>query len=540
MTLLLTANTAPDAQGMNVIDLLAVVGSLVLVIGIGLFASRGPKDTANYLLGSRSMPWWAIGISYMMSILSTLSIVAIPGEAYNNGLTLALGQLLFPVFVAGTFFIFIRFYFTSFVFTPFQYLENRFDSRARTVAAAVFWLTRLVYISLVLYSAATVCEGAIGWPVAMTIVAVGAVGITYTVMGGFKAVVITDVFQFVVLAGGLITTLIVAMQSVPDGLAGMWEFANQNGNGFAVSAEEDQFYSLSPFVRITIWTVFLGPLVASLFANSSDQISIQRLLGTKGYREAKKAMLVFIALYIPTMSVLWVVGMAMFSYYGHQPAEVQPERGDLALFQFIGTQLPTPIPGIIMAGLLAAILSTLDSATNSLATVATKDFYLPLIRKSATEEDQVRFSKVLSVVIGVTAILGALLLAVVSGGLEESILEASKVWIAFSGVLPPAFLLGMTSRRLSGRGVFIAMVVGWAATVVVMGWYVWTRLNPDGPQLSFLVTALPPLVVTLVGGYALAWLSPNQPREKLDDLTLFTLRRQTPASITEGKVVSHG
>lgn len=528
--------STPAVSGMGVIDLVVVVVSLVLVIALGIFCARGPKDTANYLLGSRSMPWWAIGISYMMSILSTLSIVSIPGEAYNNGVTLALGQMLFPVFVLITFFVFIRFYFTSFIFTPFQYLENRFDRRARTVAAAVFWMTRLVYIALVLYSAATVCEGAMGWPVWLTIIAVGMVGITYTVLGGFKAVVFTDVFQFVVLAGGLVVTLIVAMRAVPDGFAGVWAFAQENGRGFAVSAEEDDFYSLSPFVRITIWTVFLGPLVASMFGNSSDQISIQRLLGTKGYGEAKKSMFVFIILFIPTMSVLWLVGLAMFSYYGHQPEGVQPEKGDLALFQFIGTQLPTPIPGIIMAGLLAAILSTLDSATNSLATVATKDFYKPLFRKDATEEQQVDFSKRFSIFIGVFAIAGAILLSIVSGRLEESIMEASKVWMAFAGVLPPAFLLGMTSRRLGGRGVFTAMLAGWGATIVVMGWYVYTRMNPEGPQLSFLVTAIPPLVVTLVVGFALAWMTPKQPTEKLDDLTLFTLRKKAPADQPEGSV----
>lgn len=531
MMFLLGTESATPEYAMGLVDLATVVVSLAVVVGLGIFCARGPKDTKTYLLGSRALPWWAIGISYMMSILSTLSMVAVPGEAYNRGLTLALGQVFFPFFIALTFFIFIRFYFKSFVFTPFQYLESRFDSRLRTIAAGVFWLTRLVYISLVLYSAAKVCQGAAGWPVMITIVGVGLIGITYTVLGGFKAVVLTDVIQFVILAGGLIVTLVVALQAIPDGLSGAWQFANENGRGFAVSPA-DGFFSFSPYVRLTLWLIILSPLVASMFANSADQISIQRLLGTKGYGEAKRSMLVFIVLQIPTMAVLWTVGLAMFSYYGHQPEALRPASGDLALFRFIGTQLPTPIPGIIMAGMLAAILSTLDSATNSLATVATKDFYVPLLKPGADEAQQVDFSKLMSVVIGVVAILGALLLALVSGGLEESIMEASRVWIAFSGVLAPVFLLGVTSRRLGAKGAIWAMLIGWLATIIVMGWYVWSRIYPENGSVSFIVTAAPPLFVTLAVGYLIAAFSARQPNEKIDDLTLFTLRKNRQATAT--------
>ena len=508
---------------MTFIDLAIVVISLVGVIAIGVLCGRGPKNTSSYLLGSRSIPWWAIGVSYMMSILSTLSIVAIPGEAYNNGLKLAIAQLFFPVFIIITFFLFIRFYFKSFIFTPFQYLENRFDTRVRTIAAGLFWLTRLVYVSLVLYSAAKVCEGAIGWPVLITICIVGAISVTYTTLGGFKAVVWTDLIQFFILGGGLVITLVVALQAVPGGLVGAWEFTNAHGRGFEATRDAG-FFSFDPYVRLTLWLLILSPLASSLFANSADQISIQRLLGTKNYAEARRSMFVFVLLQLPTMLVLWIVGMAIFSFYGHQPEATRPVSGDLALFQFIGTQLPTPIPGIIMAGMLAAVLSTIDSATNSLATVATKDFYLRLFRETASEERQVDFSRVMTVIIGVSAIAGAVLLAVVSGGLEETILEASKVWISFSGILPPVFLLGVTSRRLGPTGAICAMLAGWLATLPVMGWYIWSRVYPDHGTVSYMITAAPPLCVTLAVGYAIAIFTPRQSVAKTDDLTLFTLR----------------
>ena len=170
-------------------DYSVLVLYMLAVVGVGVWFSGGKSDTESYLLGSRNMPWWLIGISYLVSLLSTLTLVGVPGEAYSNGVTLAIGTLMSPLFAILTFYIFVRFYFVNRLFTPFDYLERRFSPKIRVLAAGYFWLSRAIYLGLVLYASAKVFTGADNWPVWVTILVVGGIGTIYTILGGFKAVV---------------------------------------------------------------------------------------------------------------------------------------------------------------------------------------------------------------------------------------------------------------------------------------------------------------------------------------------------------------
>ena len=154
--------------------------------------------------------------------------VAVPGEAYKSGVTLALALFIAPLAALATFFIFVRFFFKVLIFTPFSYLERRFDGRVRMLAAAMFCLTRLLYISLVLYSSSKVFQGTAGWNLSATILLIGAIGILYTVMGGIRAVVWTDVAQFLMMMGGLLLISIWIIRGVPDGFTGIFRFAQDN------------------------------------------------------------------------------------------------------------------------------------------------------------------------------------------------------------------------------------------------------------------------------------------------------------------------
>ncbi len=508
---------------MTFLDYSSMVAYLIGMVAIGLWFSRDKQDTENYLLGNRSMAWWLLGVSYMISLMSTITLVAIPGEAYNNGLTMVISILLMPLTAVATFFIFIRFYFKSRVFTPFQYLEQRFDHRVRAVGAAIYWLTRLMYLALVLYSSAKVFQGASGWPIPLTIILVGVVGIAYTTVGGFRAVVWTDLVQFLVLAVGIFLILAVAIRAVPDGLIGAFQFAFENNRGFE-AAKDPSFLSFDPHVRLTLWLLLFGSLTSSLFGNSADQIAIQRLIATKGYAEAKRTLYMSVSLAVPVVLMLWMIGVAIFSFYGHQPEELRPESGDLALFQFIGSHLPSPIPGLIVAAMLAAVMSTLDSGMNSLATVATKDFYLRHWRKDADEASQIRFAKSMTTGVGLFAIVVGLILGTLSSGIGETIIEAGAVWTTLGAVLAPAFLLGVTSKRLNATGVLIAMGAGWVGTALTVIWYYFSRWSDNHEPISFLYTGVPGLVLTLLVGYLLARFTPQQPEEKISDLTLFTLQ----------------
>lgn len=523
---------ATSAIGLSPMDYAVMALYLLVVVAIGWFYSESGGDTENYLLGGRGMGWLVIGISYTVSLLSTLSLVAIPGEAYNNGLLLMLQSLLAPIFAVLTFFLFIRFYFKTKMFTPFQYLESRFNSKVRGVAAVVYWGTRLFYLALVLYASSKVFEGASGWPPQVTIVVVGIVGIAYTVMGGIRAVVWTDLMQFIVLAIGLTLVLFMAAAQVPGGILGAIQFGFENGRGME-GLTEKSFYTFDPHERIVLWILLISVFAEFLFYNSSDQIAIQRLLSTKGYKEAKRSLFTFVVISLPVTATLWILGLVIFSFYSHQPAGSMPEAGDLALFNFIGSQMPSPLPGIVIAAMLAAVMSTLDSGINSLATVATKDFYLRMFRPNAEESAQVRFSRIMTIVTGAFAIIAGLIIAKVSGSIGETIIEASTVWMSFASVLGPVFLLGVTTRSLSAGNALCALAAGWLALIPMISWYLYSKSNDEVESISFMYVSLPGILVPLIVGYSIALFKKPQPRANIEDLTLWTLSKEAETRLEE-------
>jgi SSS family solute:Na+ symporter len=504
-------------------DYSVMVLYLLAVMGIGVWFSRGKSDTVSYLLGGRGMPWWLIGISYVVSLLSTLTIVGVPGEAYTNGVTLAIGNLMSPVFAILTFYLFVRFYFVKRVFTPFEYLGRRFGPCIQAMAAGYFWMSRVIYIGLVLYASAKVFTGANNWPVWSTILAVGGIGTLYTFLGGFKAVVWSDFIQFIVLVAGVGLIIAYAVPETPGGVWGVINYAIEHGRG-APELAEPWFYGFSLNARVTILGLAAVIFNEQLFFNSSDQIALQRLLSTSSYQQAKRAMYTSVLLVTPLVLVLWFLGLAIFGFYGQLPADQRPVQGDLALFRFIATQLPTPIPGLIIAAMLAAIMSTLDSGINSLATVATKDFYTRFFRPDATESNQVAFSRVMTLATGVLAILIGLGLNHTSEGIGATVLETATAWLSLSVALPPVFLLGMISRRATSSDALIQLIIGWVVTALMLIWYLTSQNQPDG-GISFLAVGIPGPLLAIGIGLLLSRRHPPMPGSRICGLTFWSLNR---------------
>lgn len=516
----------PAFLAMTALDFGVVVVYLLLTLVIGWWFTEREATTASYMLGGRSMAWWLIGMSYTVSLLSTISLVAIPGEAYNYGVIMSLRSVIAPVAAIVGFYLFIRFYFRSRAFTPFQYLEERFDVRMRSIAAAIYWLTRLLYLSLVLYTSAKVFEGASQWPVPMTILIVGVIGTLYTTCGGVRAVVWTDLIQFIILTGGVAWIVVAAVGQVPGGAIEVARYAIEHDRGMSQLADPG-FYSVSPYVRISLWVLIFTVFAEYLFYNSSDQIAIQRLLSTKGYSQAKRSTFTFVVVSIPISAALWFMGLAIFAFYGQLPAESRPLDGDLALFRFIATELPPPVPGFIVAAMLAAVMSTLDSGINSLSTVAAKDFYLRLFKIDASETQQVRFTRWMTVATGGFAIVMGLVISRVSSGLGETIMEAGSIWISLSVVLMPVVLIGVTTRSFSANQALATIGIGAAAYVPMVAWYLLGRNVESVRPISFIYLTVPSLLLMLVAGYAMAWLSKPQPEHKTAGLTLHTADRES-------------
>ncbi len=455
--------------GLHWLDYAAMIVYMLAVVWLGIRFSKEENTSEDYLLGGRNLPWVAVGISCLMSLLSTYSLVMVPGEIYNHGLSLWSLDLIQPVMQIVAFSIFVRFYFRLRSFTPFEYLERRYDNRVRLLVASLYSYSRLVYLAMVLFATSKVFEGAAGWSAWKTILVVGVIGIFYTVLGGMRAVVWTDVLQFFVLAGGIGVAIVVLCMKVKGGFVGAISYAFEKGHGFSLYSDP-KFFMCNPYVRLSFWLILLGQVLYPLKTAASDQITIQRLLSTDSYRSAFKAQMTSAFLTAPFVLVLWFIGLGIFSYYSQYPDPLV-KSGDVAFFRFIAKELPTPMPGLILAGMLAAVMSTLDSGMNSLAAVWLKEFHQKYINKEMTERFQVTVSRYATFIIGAFSVLVGILISVSSEELGQSVVEAATIFAGLDVIIFPAFLFAVLSRRANARMIWILAALLWGLQYGMVLWY---------------------------------------------------------------------
>ncbi|MBT4820309.1 MAG: sodium/solute symporter [Lentisphaerae bacterium] len=458
-------------------NLATIILYMLAVVLIGAWFSRSEDSSEEYLLGGRKMVWWAVGISYMMSLLSTVSLVMVPGEIYNHGLSLYVLAPLYPLTAILMYWIFVRFYFKMGVFTPFTYLERRFSRSFRVLTSILYLWTRLIYLGMVLFSSSKVFEGAAGWPAWFTITIVGVVGIVYTMLGGMKAVIWTDVMQFVALFLGLGITIAICAHHIDGGLWGGIRYAIDHGHGASMYTKRE-FYTLDPYVRLCFWILLIGKFTEPMFYSTADQISVQRLLSTSSFKNGFRAMLVNALAGIPFTFMMWAIGLIIFAYYAQHP-DPNVTQGDTAFFTFVATKLPAPIPGLMLAAMLAAVMSTLDSGMNSLSAVGLKDIYLPFVNPNAAEKKQVLVARLLTLLIGAIAMGLALCIATSSKALGQSIVEAGVIWAALGGVVVPVFLVGFTTRGVDAAVAWLATMLTWGVNFGMTTWYVASK-RPEG------------------------------------------------------------
>lgn len=450
-------------------DYVVMIGYLLALVVIGMLCSGRKKDTKDFLLGGGKMPWFALGISCLMAALSAFSLVMIPGEIYNHGLSYFVFSLITPLFTLVTCRIFMKFYFKLGSFTPFEYLEYRYDSSVRCLIAGLTIYLRMIYLGMVLFSTSKVFEGAAGWSPWFSIPLVGVIALIFSSTGGLKTVVWTDVMQFIVLVGGLFCILGFLFYKIDGGLVEGIACAFRNGHGLSEFANPE-FYMLDPYTRLSVWLLLLGFLMAPISTMASDQMTVQRLLASGSYEKAQKTQLSNTLLTIPTIIILWIIGLCVFTYF-HQNPEFKPASGDTALFNFISMQMPHPLPGLVLAGMLAAVISTLNAVFNSLATIYCKEFHIRYFNKALDESGQVRLSRIATVTIGLLAVGLGLVVSTTADVLRQSVIEASTIFNAFEAIVIPAFVFAVLSKRASTVLVWFTAGIIWGVKLMMIGWF---------------------------------------------------------------------
>lgn len=423
------------------------------VAWIGLRAGRGQTSTREYFLGGRTLPWWAAALSIIATETSAVTLMGAPRKAFEEDwsfLQFVLGLVLGRIFLA---FFFVRAFYGEELVTVYGLLERRFGSRARGTAAALFLIGRAMGSGVRLYAGCLALEVAAGVPIELAIVGLGLFGTVYTLVGGIRAVVWTDVVLGLTFMAAGVVSLAYLCGTLPGGLGGILS-SPELGTKLRIFVPGLDLRSANTF-----WAGIIGGFFLTLATHGTDQDVAQRLLTLGSSREGKWSILGSAALILPLMTLYLAVGTGLhFLHRSSGPGAPLPANLDHLFPLFIVRDLPGGARGAVMAGLLAASVSSFTSVLNALASTVVSDFYQPLVtRRGAAipERKLLLVSRLATLAWGVILIA----LAIASKHSGQNVLDvALKVLNYFYGALLGAFLLGIFTRLGSGASVTTGMI----------------------------------------------------------------------------------
>ncbi|HZN56845.1 MAG TPA: sodium:solute symporter [Planctomycetota bacterium] len=448
-------------SGLTFVDGCVVVFYFSFVALVAFYVSGGQRTTRDYFLGGRSLPWWAAAFSIIATETSAVTLLGTPRKAYQGDwsfLQMVCGFVLGRLFLA---FFFVQAFYRAEYITVYGLLERSFGGMARTVAAVLFLVGRVLGSGVRLYAGCLALEAATGIRIELAICLLGAFGTLYTLVGGIRAVVWTDILLgLTFMAGGVASALYIA-SALPGGLQSLLS-SPELGAKIAI---------LRPGVDLarddTLLAGLAGGFVLTLATHGTDQDVVQRMLTCRDSRSGSLSVLGSAVMILPLMTLYLAVGTLLYFFYkSSSPAYELPRNLDHLFPVFVARELPRGFAGFVLAGLLAATVSSFTSVLNALASTVVSDFYLPLERRLGRRSTE---SQLLGVSRGATLALGAVLIAVAVGciGGNANILDvALKTLNYFYGALLGAFLLAIFTRRGSAGSVTAGMVLSVPAVLV--------------------------------------------------------------------------
>ncbi|MBO9154712.1 sodium/solute symporter [Chitinophaga sp. GCM10012297] len=427
--------------------------TLVLYLaGLGLMSfyfSKKKQASGDYLLGSKNIPYWAAGISIMATQVSAIGFMSIPAKAYAVNWAYFAGVFTWFVAVPIVTRAYIPFIRKLNVASAYQYLEERFNSGARLFAASVFVLFQLARMGLVLYLPALALSAVTPLDTVTCILIMGVLSTVYTVVGGIEAVIWIEVAQAVLLFGGALVCIVLAVAGLKGGIG---DFFTQGiaDHKFSLGALNWDFTSSSLLV------ILVGNIFIRLGNLTSDQAVVQRYMTTPSLQQARRSVWADVAVSVPWAIVIYGLGTALYVYYKQNPSQLNPAiASDGILPMFIAQRAPVGLSGLIIAAIFAASMSTLEGSIHSVATIFTTDFY-GRYKKDITQKHTGRVAKIATVVLGVFATGLSLILVFMD---VNSILDVfQEITGLFIGASAALFMLGIFTRRANATGALIGAV----------------------------------------------------------------------------------
>lgn len=513
-------------SGLETLDYAVILLYMLTTFGIAVWFGRKQHSTDDFFVGGRRMPWFAVGLSILATLFSTLSYLGGPGEMIKNGIGLFIGNLAVPFSMTVVFFLWIPFFMRLKVTSAYEYLEHRFSYPVRLIGAVLFVLLRLGWMSMVVYAASLALNSVKGNDSSFLpgpdiywwICGVGLFAAIYTSVGGIQAMIWTDVLQCILLLTGVLMAIFYVVLVDHTGPADWWATASAHGSRHTSLP----LFTWDVTVRNTVLWVVIGNFFWTVCTHGSDQVVLQRYFSTASQKAARRSYLINVGVDLTMSVLLGLCGLALLSFYLKHASLLPPDEStatgaaDKLFPYFLGHQLPTGCAGLIIAAFICDAMQTLESGVNSITAVVTNDV-VPRLRQGRPRIlSDLAVARLLTIIITAIVTANASFVAVRTETAKAEALRAEaalsdaekaaaeknpqarrptlvdlmpKFFNMFVGPLAGLFFIGMFVTRATTRSAIPAVVTGLIVSIC-WSWFREIFGTKYGPT-PFLAIAVP-------------------------------------------------
>lgn len=475
-------------RGFTMIDLAIVIIYLAAVLFAGMYFSKKRMTGKEYFKGDGTIPWWVTSVSIFATLLSPISFLSIAGNSYNGTWVLWFAQLGIFIAVPLTIRLFLPVYSKLKIDTAYHYLELRYKSKGlRVLGALLFIIYQIGRMSIIMYLPSVVLAPLVGININVLIIIMGIIAIVYSYGGGLKSVLWTDFIQGLVLIAGVVFTLIYLVFSIDGGIGTIFTTL-QNGKFLA----PNEVVFDPNILKSSVFIILVGAGINTFSSYISSQDVVQRFTTTTDIKELRKMTFGNGFLSIGTTTVIYLIGTALFVFYHQNPQLLQTAHQDQIFASFIVYQLPIGISGILIAAIYAASQSTLSTGLNSVATSWVLDIQ-DSFNREISEEKQTRIAKLVSLGVGIIAIIVSMILA--NGEIKSAYEWFNSFMGLVLGVLAGIFVLGVITKKATSMGAYAGFFT--SAIIVI-------NLKYNHPEVTSWSYAIISIGVSCIIGYIIS------------------------------------
>lgn len=498
---------------MSTIDWIILITTLCGIIIYGVYKSRTTKDLDGYFLSNRSLPWYMVLLSIMGTQASAVTFLSAPGQAYTDGMRFVQYYFGLPLAMIVVCIFFVPVFRKLKVYTAYEFLENRFDLKTRSLTSALFLISRGLSTGISIYAPSIILSSLLGWNIYYTNLVMGGLLIVYTITGGARAVAYTQQLQLIIIIAGMFLAGYMVINLLPDGMGFLDAIKVAGGKGkmnIITTGVTNQHFDWKD--KYNIWSGLLGGFFLSLSYFGADQSQVGRYLTAKSDKESKIGLLVNGLVKVPMQFLILLVGILVFSFYQYHKAPIyfdearvivakktvykdslihlENQYGDalkennpalatelranyktiikkaipgddandtnFIFLRFVIDNLPKGLVGLLIAVIFLAAWGSIAAALNSLASCTVVDFHKKFINKNCTEAQDYSISKWYTFGWGVFSVV----VAMFAYNLGNSLIEAVNILGSlFYGVILGIFLVAFWIKYVKGNAVFIASVI---------------------------------------------------------------------------------